>query len=247
MDGRVEDEHDEFIIVRTSADDRPTLTYWDNSHELRWTKPTNTYFPYILVLIYNNCIVFDVDSNSSTNSLDFLKNNKLHEIYQTGKNMGSLLKLFGSKTNLKIDKIRKNVVKKLTNEGDNPFSAKTYSFLHLRYKKYTYYTCKRIIIKKYKKITFFNFSAAIGLLIALADDYSDASTAVSEIYSQSSALLLEVLVEKYGLFKHFEGLRNYMLWGRGDFYTYIVYKLEYLNPSLWRIFVLNRACVVFWF
>lgn len=70
-----------------------------------------------------------------------------------------------------------------------------------------------------------------GLLIELADKYSRASTIVSDAVDQSSALIVGVLIDKYDMFLHFEGFRNYMLFGRGDFYTYIIFKLEYAHGS----------------
>lgn len=66
-----------------------------------------------------------------------------------------------------------------------------------------------------------------GFLIMLADRYSKISKIVSDICTQSSISLMNMLIDKYNLFEHFEGFRNYMLLGRGDFYAYIISQLEY--------------------
>ncbi|XP_050439762.1 gamma-tubulin complex component 3 homolog [Adelges cooleyi] len=63
-----------------------------------------------------------------------------------------------------------------------------------------------------------------GLIASLIDGPS--SLVVAEACVCTSDLLLETLADEYDLFVHFEGLRNYMLFGRGDFYAYVVYKLE---------------------
>jgi len=60
----------------------------------------------------------------------------------------------------------------------------------------------------------------------LANKCSRTSTMLSDMCDQSSALLMEVLIGDYNLFQQFEGLRNYMLLGRGDFYTYVIHKIE---------------------
>jgi len=60
----------------------------------------------------------------------------------------------------------------------------------------------------------------------LTDKFSKTSSIISDSCNQSSALLMEVLTGDYNLFQHFEGFRNYMLLGRGDFYIYIIHKLE---------------------
>ncbi|XP_022162682.1 gamma-tubulin complex component 3 homolog [Myzus persicae] len=65
-----------------------------------------------------------------------------------------------------------------------------------------------------------------GLVIMLTDKCSKISTIISETCDQSSALMMEVLINDYNLFQHFEGFRNYMLLGRGDFYTCVIHKLE---------------------
>eukprot|EP00102_Acyrthosiphon_pisum_P013929 XP_008183718.2 PREDICTED: gamma-tubulin complex component 3 homolog [Acyrthosiphon pisum] len=65
-----------------------------------------------------------------------------------------------------------------------------------------------------------------GLIVMLADKCRKTSTMLSDLCDQSSALLMEVLISDYNLFQQFEGLRNYMLLGRGDFYTYVIHKLE---------------------
>lgn len=65
-----------------------------------------------------------------------------------------------------------------------------------------------------------------GLINMLTDKCCKISTIISDSCIQSSALLMEVLIDDYDLFQHFEGFRNYMLLGRGDFYTYVVSELE---------------------
>jgi len=65
------------------------------------------------------------------------------------------------------------------------------------------------------------------LLTKLADKYSITSTIISEVCTQSSAILIDVLKTKYNLFEHFKGFRDYMLLGRGDFYAHIIFELEY--------------------
>ncbi|KAL4132123.1 hypothetical protein QTP88_009332 [Uroleucon formosanum] len=65
-----------------------------------------------------------------------------------------------------------------------------------------------------------------GLIVMLANKCSTTSSMLSDSCDQSSALLLEVLIGDYKLFQQFEGLRNYMMLGRGDFYTYVIHKLE---------------------
>jgi len=65
-----------------------------------------------------------------------------------------------------------------------------------------------------------------GLVIMLTDKFSKTSTIISDLCNQSSALLIEVLIHDCNLFQLFEGFRNYMLLGRGDFYTYVIHKLE---------------------
>lgn len=62
----------------------------------------------------------------------------------------------------------------------------------------------------------------------LAEKYGKISTYIMDVCAQSSTLLMKVLDDKYQLFQHFEGFRNYMLIGRGDFYAYIISKLEYV-------------------
>ncbi|VVC25605.1 Gamma-tubulin complex component protein [Cinara cedri] len=118
---------------------------------------------------------------SSKNTLDFLGKYELNNIYETGRNMRFLLKLLGPKSNIKIDKLRKNV--KTLNDED-------------------------------------------GFLIMLTDNNSKTSTMLSDAYAESCAVLMEVLINNYDLFLHFEGFRNYMLFGRGDFYAYIISQLE---------------------
>jgi len=65
-----------------------------------------------------------------------------------------------------------------------------------------------------------------GFITMFTHNCSKISTIISNLCDQSSALLMEVLIGDYDLFQHFEGFRNYILFGRGDFYTYIVQKLE---------------------
>ncbi|XP_050057726.1 gamma-tubulin complex component 3 homolog isoform X2 [Aphis gossypii] len=119
---------------------------------------------------------------SSTNTLDFLSEYQLNEIYQTGKNMKLLLKMFSPKIKTKIEKLRENIKILASNED--------------------------------------------GLNIMLSDKCSKTSKIISDSCDQSSALLMEVLIDDYDLYQHFEGFRNYMLLGRGDFYTYVIHELE---------------------
>jgi len=65
-----------------------------------------------------------------------------------------------------------------------------------------------------------------GLLTMLADKRSRPSMIVTDMCAQTSVLLMDVLKTKYNLFECFEGFRNYMLLGRGDFYNYVISKLE---------------------
>ncbi|XP_050529136.1 gamma-tubulin complex component 3 homolog [Daktulosphaira vitifoliae] len=58
-----------------------------------------------------------------------------------------------------------------------------------------------------------------SLLLKLSED-------LTSIQAQTSILLLEMFVNEFNLFMYFEGLKNYMLFGRGDFYAYVVYKLD---------------------
>lgn len=67
-----------------------------------------------------------------------------------------------------------------------------------------------------------------GLLTMLADKHSRPSMMVTDMCAQTSVLLLDVLKTKYNLFECFEGFRNYMLLGRGDFYNYVISKLEFV-------------------
>lgn len=60
----------------------------------------------------------------------------------------------------------------------------------------------------------------------LSDKCSKTSKIISDSCDQSSALLMEVLIDDYDLYQYFEGFRNYMLLGRGDFYTYVIHELE---------------------
>lgn len=65
-----------------------------------------------------------------------------------------------------------------------------------------------------------------GLLVDLVDEYGRTSAMVSDARTRSSALLLEVLVNRYNLYGQLEGYRDYMLFGREDFYAYVVSELE---------------------
>ncbi|XP_060852229.1 gamma-tubulin complex component 3 homolog [Rhopalosiphum padi] len=133
--------------------ENPSESYWNNSHVL-----------------------------SSTNTLDFLNEYQITEIYQTGKNMRLLLKMFSPKIKTKINKLRENI-KILASSED-------------------------------------------GFNIMSSDKCSKTSKIIFDSCDQSSALLMEVLIGDYDLYQHFEGFRNYMLLGRGDFYTYVIHELE---------------------
>ncbi|XP_026804833.1 gamma-tubulin complex component 3 homolog [Rhopalosiphum maidis] len=133
--------------------ENPSEIYWNNSHVL-----------------------------SSTNTLDFLNEYQITEIYQTGKNMRLLLKMFSPKIKTKINKLRENI-KILASSED-------------------------------------------GFNIMSSDKCSKTSKIIFDSCDQSSALLMEVLIGEYDLYQHFEGFRNYMLLGRGDFYTYLIHELE---------------------
>lgn len=81
---------------------------------------------------------------------------------------------------------------------------------------------------------FFFISQSDGLLIMLAEKYSQISTNIMDVCARSSNLLMKVLNDEYQVFQHFEGLRSYMLIGRGDFYAYIIFKLEYVYVLTWN-------------
>ncbi|XP_050438491.1 gamma-tubulin complex component 3-like [Adelges cooleyi] len=66
-------------------------------------------------------------------------------------------------------------------------------------------------------------------LFPMLEQGSIISDMVSKACTESSAMVLDILKEKFKLFLHFEGLRRYMLLGQGDFVTGL---LEILQPHL---------------
>jgi len=68
------------------------------------------------------CIAF-INCYSSTNTLDFLNEYQITEIYQTGKNMRLLLKMFSPKIKTKINKLRENIKILASSEGNLRFDV----------------------------------------------------------------------------------------------------------------------------
>ena len=50
---------------------------------------------------------------------------------------------------------------------------------------------------------------------------------ILQIYSDVSVHVLNILLDKYHLSRHFEALKKYLLLGQGDFIQYLMDSLEY--------------------
>lgn len=63
-------------------------------------------------------------------------------------------------------------------------------------------------------------------LFPMLENGSTMSDIISKACIESSTVVLDILKEKFNLFLHFEGLRRYMLLGRGDFVTSLLEVLQ---------------------
>lgn len=56
-----------------------------------------------------------------------------------------------------------------------------------------------------------------GDLLSMMRPCNRLSALIETTYAENSKMVLNVLVTKFGLYEHLQGLRQYMLLGQGDF------------------------------
>ncbi|BES95714.1 gamma-tubulin complex component [Nesidiocoris tenuis] len=102
-----------------------------------------------------------------------------------------------------------------------------------------------LILNAGKGINFLNVIREVGLpldgmreklhkmkssnIADFADPRSSLCVMLASVSQETSKLVLDVLVNEFKLFQHFQGLRHYILLGRGDFASYF---LELIEPEM---------------
>uniref|UniRef100_A0A1B6KZV6 Uncharacterized protein n=1 Tax=Graphocephala atropunctata TaxID=36148 RepID=A0A1B6KZV6_9HEMI len=88
-------------------------------------------------------------------------------------------------------------------------------------------------------------SAQGGELLQLAEPASPLAIIIESAFMEASQLVLETLKTQFKLYQNFQGLRQYMLMGQGDFYRYLIQLLEpELNKNVEQVYQHNLISIL---
>ncbi|XP_046668447.1 gamma-tubulin complex component 3 isoform X2 [Homalodisca vitripennis] len=84
-----------------------------------------------------------------------------------------------------------------------------------------------------------------GELLQLAEPASPLAIIIESAFMEASQLVLETLKTQFKLYENFQGLRQYMLMGQGDFYRYLIQLLEpELNKNVEQVYNHNLISIL---